>query len=437
MVTTCCAYINVELRESYKQILRIKIMNRNVVYIEYMDETILNPMDFYPRFPHITKQIFQQLDNMSLVTCREISKQWKTSIDDYNLLWLRIINVPSILQNGDTYLHLAAKTGQQEIFEFLLETEETKNPKNHLGETPFHTCCRYGHVNLLDIFSKILIELNIDFCCQDENGIRFGKKIFFGSTPFHLATYYGHSKVASLLIHKSSELKIDLNTKIASGSTAFHLACKNGHLKTVEVLIQKSIEFDIDLNSKDDYSWTGFHWAYNGSFIDIAEMLIQKSKEFKIDLNSKDENGWTALHWVCNDGYLEIAEMLILKSTEFNIDLNSKDFNGWTAFDWVCYYGNLIILEMFIQKSSEHIIDMNFKDKNGVDLKWTDILNKFKDKGINFNTEMKSILSRVYHLIKNLKGSVPLLSFQMTQVDMKDFQSERNLNQSYCLKKLY
>ena len=85
--------------------------------------------------------------------------------------------------------------------------------------------------------------------------------------------------------------------------------------------------------------------------------------------------------------------MLILKSTEFNIDLNSEDYNGWTAFDWVCNNGNLNIAELFIQESSKYNINLYNKDKNGAYLRCTDILNRFKDKGINLNPAMRQFLS--------------------------------------------
>ena len=42
--------------------------------------------------------------------------------------WIRILNIPKILQNGDTYLHLAAKTGQSKMFEMIFANETVKNP---------------------------------------------------------------------------------------------------------------------------------------------------------------------------------------------------------------------------------------------------------------------------------------------------------------------
>ena len=40
-------------------------------------------------------------------------------IDNKNLPWIRIVNMPMILTNGNTYFHVAAETGQTEIFEMI------------------------------------------------------------------------------------------------------------------------------------------------------------------------------------------------------------------------------------------------------------------------------------------------------------------------------
>ena len=53
-------------------------------------------------FPHIAAQIFQQLDDISLTNCREVVNTWKQFIDNRNLSWMRIIEIPTILSNKNT-----------------------------------------------------------------------------------------------------------------------------------------------------------------------------------------------------------------------------------------------------------------------------------------------------------------------------------------------
>ena len=108
----------------------------------------LSPLVFYPRFAHVTEQIFEQLDQKSLSNCKEVSKSWKEIIDHKNLPWIQIVNVPKIVENGETYLHHAAKTGQSEMFVKILEGETVKNPKNNSKATPFHHVCFHGHLKI-------------------------------------------------------------------------------------------------------------------------------------------------------------------------------------------------------------------------------------------------------------------------------------------------
>ena len=55
------------------------------------------------RFPHVAEQIFQQLDNEDLAKCRKVKKLWQKFIDERNYPWLRIVNIPTILRDGNTY----------------------------------------------------------------------------------------------------------------------------------------------------------------------------------------------------------------------------------------------------------------------------------------------------------------------------------------------
>ena len=88
-----------------------------------------------------------------------------------NISWIQAVNIPKTLQNGDTYLHVAAKHGKYEIFEMILDSEEVKNPKNEVvelnlhskigGTTPFHLVCQYGHLRIVKMLLQRSHELNI------------------------------------------------------------------------------------------------------------------------------------------------------------------------------------------------------------------------------------------------------------------------------------
>ena len=107
------------------------------------------------RFPHLAQQIFNKMDNNGLAKSRAVARTWLDFIDEENNLvypWLRIVDIPTTLSEGNTYLHLAAKHGQTVMFETILEEENGKNPKNNDDDSPLHLACQKGNLNIIKIF---------------------------------------------------------------------------------------------------------------------------------------------------------------------------------------------------------------------------------------------------------------------------------------------
>ena len=87
------------------------------------------------RFPHLAQQIFNRLDDSVLVKSREVARTWLDFIDEEKnrvSSWLRIVDIPTTLSNGNTYLHLAASCGQIDIFKDMLCNEDKKNAKKQI-----------------------------------------------------------------------------------------------------------------------------------------------------------------------------------------------------------------------------------------------------------------------------------------------------------------
>ena len=271
-----------------------------------MELKLLNPMAFYPGFPHIAELIFKEMDKKSLKVCRLLSKSWQEYIDDRNLLWKKIM--------------------------------EYEDPNR-----AFQSACNNGHFKMAEFLIQKSTELNIDLNANDET---FGR-----GTAFHLACHIGNSNIAEMLVQKSADFNIDLNALDGvSCKTAFHLACESGNLNIVEMIIHNSAEFSIDLNAKDGYyGRTAFHLACETGNSNIAEMLVQKSAEFSIDLNAKDgyygrtafqydRYGRTAFHSACIKGKTKIIEMMMDNAEYIKIDFTSKDNDGKTGFQHARHY---------------------------------------------------------------------------------------------------
>ena len=166
------------------------------------------------RCPHLFERTFRKLNSESLFKSREVARSWKYFINERNYSWLCVVNIPTILKNSNTYLHLAAETGQIDAFKTALIEEVDKNIRNCYRETSFHLASGNGHSKIVELL-LFKSSLNIDLNAVD----------FVGKTAFHLTCEGGHSNVVKLFMNNSARLNIDLNAKDVFGSTACDMVC--------------------------------------------------------------------------------------------------------------------------------------------------------------------------------------------------------------------
>ena len=132
-----------------------------------MEIPLVNPMNFYPGFPHIAEQIFDNMDKRSLKTSRFLSKSWQEYIDDQNLLWKKIFEH----EDSNKTFQIACFKGHSKKAEFLilnsanfnidLNTKFKKN-NNFYGKTAFHLACLYGMTSTVEMVLKKAKSFKID-----------------------------------------------------------------------------------------------------------------------------------------------------------------------------------------------------------------------------------------------------------------------------------
>ena len=268
------------------------------------------------KFPHLPEKLFQKLDSESLFKCREVARSWENTIGRRNYSWLRIVNIPTILKERNSYLHLAVATGQIEAFNTAINQEEDKNIKNERDETPFLLACKKGRFKILQLLLKNT-DLKINFNARDS---------LYGFTAFHLACLNGHSAVVKILMKNAVDLSIDLNAKDKLGMPPFFLACLFDSTDMVNMFMENAVNLGIDLNANAPSlsNWTGFHLACAKGYSNVVNIFMKNAANLGIDLNRKTRIGYTAFNLACLSDQSDVVKILKDNAAALSINLNDN-----------------------------------------------------------------------------------------------------------------
>ena len=115
--------------------------------------------DVIQRFPNISPQIFENLDDESLVLCREVCKAWKSCIDREKFYWIRII-MSYLEYSEEKSLRILFRNNDLDIVKNLAEkTIEHYHSENCSEDiTLLHVIVDNGEAGNLKIVEKILHE---------------------------------------------------------------------------------------------------------------------------------------------------------------------------------------------------------------------------------------------------------------------------------------
>ena len=217
--------------------------------------------NFCMRFPHLSEDIFGELDYKSLIKFREVSKFWSENIHEQRIYWIRKIEqctekitefkkewkivvrkrpvqvlklieevtrtLRDLARSSQTMspLHIAAKF-HLGLFKVIAPKFEDKNPANSFGDTPLLCAVKIGH---LDICSYIIKNV-------DENKKNPADQI--GFTPLHYAAILNNLKIYKLIAENVEEKHPQDNM----GITPLHIAVQNGHLDICNYVSEKIVK---------------------------------------------------------------------------------------------------------------------------------------------------------------------------------------------------
>ena len=109
------------------------------------------------RFPNISRQIFKNLDNESLVLCREVCKTWKNCIDREKFYWIRIL-MKYLQYSKEKPLRILFCNNNLEIVKNLAEKTIEHCHSEYCSEdiTLLHIIVSNGDAGNLKLVKKIL-----------------------------------------------------------------------------------------------------------------------------------------------------------------------------------------------------------------------------------------------------------------------------------------
>ena len=115
--------------------------------------------DVIQRFPNISQQIFENLDDDSLILCRKVCKAWKSSIDREKFYWIRIIMM-YLEYSGEKSLRILFRNNDLDIVKNLAKKTIEHFHSEYYSEevTLLHIIVDNGDAGHLKIVEKILHE---------------------------------------------------------------------------------------------------------------------------------------------------------------------------------------------------------------------------------------------------------------------------------------
>lgn len=202
---------------------------------------------------------------------------------------------------GETLLHLAAKSGKNEMFEYLLQIH--KNCKKSNCQNEF----RYSLLKDLD-----------------------------GRTILHIAAQNKNLELCKLILQHESRL---LLKKDKNGRSAIHYAAEAGDLNIVKLLVEELLK-------------------------DIMNEELYRNKMLAVDgiwLALEDQEKLTPIHLAAKAGHIEICQFFLhhpfISRLKGYVDSCGNSILGYAAMS-----GNVNLLKMIIEITSESI---NIVNKQG------------------------------------------------------------------------
>ncbi|GMY08278.1 serine/threonine-protein phosphatase 6 regulatory ankyrin repeat subunit B-like [Fagus crenata] len=184
-------------------------------------------------------------------------------------------------KDGRTALHRAAANGDRLIVEMLIEFGADPAITNDRGQSPLDAARDKEHKEIVEILERgevVLMAARRGELEHLESLLQKGATMNYcdqyGLTALHAAAIKGHRDAVLMLV----KFGLDLECKDNEGHAPLHLAVEGGSLETVEVLVDKGA----DVNAKTMKGVTPLFIARAMGYDDISEFLVSRGASSSI-----------------------------------------------------------------------------------------------------------------------------------------------------------
>ena len=315
--------------------------------------------ELFERFPHLSEKILLKLNYKSLVTCREVSRTWNTTVEVERSSYLKVIKgytqcsdellkkiidkcgslivLVSILKKifgnfpkgtkqshrylktwGNTPLHIAAGNGYMAAYHLIMDIVEDKNP---MGE------------NLTDI-NSLAIKVQKPYC------LRGAEYDLFEYTPLHLAAKNGHFNTCKLIL----ENIVEKNPSNQGLFTPLHIAAANGNHSIFQMIIESIQD---NKNPEDVFGNTPLHIAAAHGHFRICFLILSYNEVVKSLMAPHQE---TPYHLAAANGHINVYKLLLDRKVH-----GQNLTNGWGQYPLhhAAEYGRLDICKLIFKNAQD------------------------------------------------------------------------------------
>ena len=300
------------------------------------------------RFPMIARNILNNLDNITLISCKESSRELKTFLENEKTIWIRMVGLykNNFIGFEKSWKQTIEKNSVDNIKQLALATQKFFMDHSRFVDQwhPLFIAAAKGSLDLCNNITEQTGEKNPSIAYQlESNGV---PEIQTGYTALHFAAEFGYLDFAKQLINSN----VDKDPSDSWGYTPLLYAAARGKVATWE-LFSNNLE---EKNAENSWGWTPCHQAAQNGNLEVLKLILDNLADKNPPASKGPFVGITPLHVAAREGQVDACR-LIMKCLK---NKNPPDIDGVTPLHSAASFGHLEAWEVLFKESD---------DKNPVD----------------------------------------------------------------------